>query len=57
MSQKHARNRGRWPALVPALWLAAVLAVLFISSLLAIVLLLHQLLQLALDVAGQLWNV
>lgn len=53
---KRARNHGRHKALGPALWLAAVLVVLFISSLLAIVLLLHQLVQLALEVAGQLWQ-
>jgi len=40
--------------LVPALWLAAVVAALFIGSLVVIVLLLHQLLQLGLEVAAQI---
>jgi hypothetical protein len=38
----------------PALWLAAAVAVLFISSLLVIVLLLNQLAQLATEIAGRI---
>lgn len=56
MDHAHARSRGRHKALAPALWLAAVVVALFISSLVAIVLFLHQLVQLALDVAAQLWH-
>lgn len=53
MPSKRAHNHGRRRALVPVLWLAAVVAALFISSLVAIVLLLHHLAQLAVEIAGK----
>jgi hypothetical protein len=51
MTQKHAPGHGRRKALVPALWLAAVVVVLFTSLLVAIVLSLHHLAQLAVEIA------
>ena len=40
----------------PALWVAAVVVALFISSLAAIVFLLHHLAQLLLEIAAQAWS-
>jgi len=56
VSKKHARLHARHRGLGPALWLAAVVVALFTGSLLVIVLCLHRLAQLALELAGQLWQ-
>lgn len=53
MARIHARHHGRHKGLAPALWLAAVVVALFGFSLLAIVLLLHRVMQLALEIAGE----
>lgn len=56
MGKKHVPGHGKPRALGPVLWLGAVLAALFVSSLLAIVFLLHQLVRLAVEVASQVWG-
>ena len=55
MAHRHAHPHGRHRALAPALWVAAVVVALFISSLVAIVFLLHHLAQLLLEIAGYAW--
>ena len=55
MAGVHAHRHGRHRGLAPALALAAVMVALFISSLLGIVLFLHQLLQLFIEIAGHAW--
>lgn len=55
MRHRHAAPHGRHKGLAPALWVAAVVVALFISSLLAIVLFLHHLAQLLLEIAGLAW--
>jgi hypothetical protein len=52
LSGEHVRKHGLHKGWGPALWVAGVVLALLIGSLVAIVLLLHQLAQLALEVAG-----
>ena len=55
MAGAHAHRHARHRALGPVLALAVVVVALFVSSLVAIVLCLHSLLQLLIEVAGYAW--
>lgn len=56
MRPNHARAHGRHRDLAPALWLAAVVVVLFVCSLVAIALLLHELAAIGLELVSFLWG-
>ena len=55
MSRRHAASHGRHRGLAPALWVAAVVVALFITSLGAIVLLILRVTQILIEVAGYAW--
>lgn len=56
VSSRHLRTQHQHRGRAPALWLAAAVVLLLGCSLLAIVLFLHHLAQLALEIASQAMN-
>jgi hypothetical protein len=58
MAHEHVKRHGRHKDLSPALWVAGAVLALLIGSLVVIVLLLHELVSLALEIAGYFaWTV
>lgn len=53
MSRSHAREHGRHKGFAPALWVAATVTTLFVSSLVAIAWLLHKLAAFLLELASR----